>query len=188
MFWLLLQWEASTAGETQMHLEAITGTAVIRATVGGRICSLQLSVSKCLLYDLRERKQRTFLLPDRVWMEHRWIIMKVGGRTEQVSFLCCSFLSLVHSSSVFASFTVILSTWVSKFLIFLVCQLIFYVFYICKENSEHSVAYNVTGERESIFSGHCALGRVHPGLVASLSHGHIETNKINNHHSHLRTI
>ena len=40
-----------------MQLRAITGTAVIRATVGGRICSLQLSVSKWLLYDSREETE-----------------------------------------------------------------------------------------------------------------------------------
>lgn len=56
---MVLGSEANSEDEKQRLLGAITGTAVIRDTVGGRICSPWLSVSKCVLYDSRERRQKS---------------------------------------------------------------------------------------------------------------------------------
>ncbi len=55
----------SSESETLNRLRAITGAAVIRATVGGRVLSMQLAVSKWLHYDSRERRQCTLAPPDR---------------------------------------------------------------------------------------------------------------------------
>lgn len=75
-------------------------------------------------------------------MEHRWILAKVGGRIEQVSF---PFLSAPFCYSCIFLQSVALSLChtenVCKCLFFVVWQLFFYGFYICQGSSEHSVAY-----------------------------------------------
>ena len=102
---MLVEWGGSSRTEMQKQLGAITGAPVIRATVGGSVLSLQLSDSKWLRYDMRERRQKTLALPDRVWKEHEWTLRKVGqtGQSKLLSLCalfchsCLSFVSRLHS-------------------------------------------------------------------------------------------
>lgn len=86
----------SSESKKPNQLTAITGAAVIRATVGGRVLVLQLSVSKWLQNYLRE--ETLHIGPPRQSVNAARMDTSKGRRQARASLSCfCSSLSLLYS-------------------------------------------------------------------------------------------